>query len=401
MKTRFTCYLSIFLTALWLLTGFAQKQKGQNVYLAGELVTISFEKQPYSTKAVLIVSHSYGKTVLSPLADSEKLTFEIPSFISEKTGTITAVLQDGNTATSKRYYTIISNTKTKTHIENYLGPRTVLAEPTHFNMMVSVPTDRYDNPKKDSTLVTLKNQYQNEVTVDSLRTSGFVAWKRIYSKEKKGKMLSYTKCELTTSQAIETEIQANIATRFELSHSVNHNYADGNQITTIRTSEIKDKYGNLVNDGTFVNFIVTTKEETILRYYGATIAGVATTKILHPDHPDRFRIKAYVAGIAESESHSITYNKIETDIPYHILNYQRLITVGPIKSFMGQIVPDGIEVKTTIYRDGKVVGVIRKPTLKGMVQFEMNPNFYPENRYSIEITTLGNTISVPEIKYED
>lgn len=370
-------------------------------YYASELKTIQYELKHKEQTPILLISHSYGKTILTGKRINNQIHFEVPDFISEKTGTLTLQLSNNQKIINKQAITIISNPNTATQIENYLGPRTILAEPEHFTMMVSVTTDGYDNPKPDGTKVKLSTQYQETITSEYILANNFVAWKKIYSHKKKGKLLVSTYCKHTASKSIETEIQANIATNFQLNYDRNHRYADGNQITTVSTSIIRDKYDNIVNDGTFVNFIIKNKENNLLRSYGSTVNGIATAQLLHPDHSDTFLVSAFVAGISESNTLKIDYDKANTEIPYRINYFHRTIKVGPIKSYMNQIIPDGIQTTAKIYYKGKFIAKIEKYTTDGYVDIIMDATTYPENNYSVEITTLGNTIHIPEIKYEN
>jgi hypothetical protein len=294
----------------------------------------------------------------------------------------------------------VPNNKTKTLIENYLGPRSILAGGAEFTMMVAVPTDSYDNPKPDETLVVIKHQFLDIVTTETKKTKNFIAWKNIYSSIKSGQILSSTASEKTVTKEIETEVYPNIATDFSIFYSRNHDYADGNQITTITTSVIKDRFGNIVSDGTTVLFNISTKNKTLLKTIGTTINGIAAGQILHPDHADIYSITGYVIGIAKSNAIVLDYKQIISSFNYSFSKSNRQITVGPLYSFMGQLVPDGIKVTVKIFHENKLVNTLLEETSKGIARFNITQDFYKEKQYNFEISTLGVTTKTKNINYD-
>jgi hypothetical protein len=89
-----------------------------------------------------------------------------------------------------------------------------LAGGKEFTMMVTIPTDAFDNPKLENTAVVIKHQFLDNVTTVLKNTKDFVAWKNIYSNTKSGHILASTACGKTTSKEVETEVYPNIATDF-------------------------------------------------------------------------------------------------------------------------------------------------------------------------------------------
>jgi hypothetical protein len=369
-------------------------------FTAGNPIALSFTSKSEKEKPQLFIIHSFGKTLLDATFEKGKYIFKIPENYCLKTGTISWFLVNNNTTTNSGTFEIIPNDKTKTIVENYLGPRTILAGGKEFTMMVTVPTDSYDNPKADNTSVGLKYQFLQNVTSLDLKTKDFIAWYEIYSPSKSGKMLVSTECNNTVYKEIETEVYPNIATNFTINYSRNHEFADGNQVTHFTTSIIKDQYGNTVSDGTMVSFIIKTKTDIVLKSFGTSINGIASAQILHPDHQDIYSVKGYVTGIAESNSIVIDYKPIISTFNYSFSNKNRTITVGPIKSFMNQLVPDGIKVVVKVFNKNKEVASLLEETSKGMTTFELPESFYKANSYHFEITTLGITQKTTTLNYD-
>lgn len=369
-------------------------------FTAGNPIALAFNSTSEKEKPQLFIIHSYGKTLLDAAFEKGNYVFKIPENYCQKTGTISWFLVNNSSTTNSGTFEIVPNDKTKTVIENYLGPRTILAGGKEFTMMVTVPTDSYDNPKAANTSVGLKYQFLQNLTTLDLKTKDFIAWYEIYSPTKSGKMLVSTECDNTVSKEIETEVLPNIATDFAINYTRNHEFADGNQITHFSTSIIKDQFGNTVSDGTMVSFIIKTKTNMVLKTFGTTINGIASAQILHPDHQDSYSAKGYVTGIAASNSIVIDYKPIIATFNYSFSNKNRTITIGPIKSFMNQLVPDGIKVVVKVFNQNKEVASLQEETSKGMATFEIPKEFYKAKSYHFEITTLGITQKTTTLNYD-
>ena len=180
-----------------------------------------------------------------------------------------------------------------------------------------------------------------------------------------------------------------IPTDFKISATRPHDYADGNQVTTFTTSIIKDKQNNVVSDGTFVSFFIKNKNENILKTTGTTIDGIATSKMIHPDYADSWSIKAYVDGMSESNSISLSYKQVITDFEVNFTENNRLITVGPLQSFMQQMIPDGLHVKLHIYKNNTKIETLTKTSFNGYATFKLKPAIYEDGNYDFSIETAG------------
>jgi hypothetical protein len=369
-------------------------------FVAGNDIQLVFLTQSKTAKPKLFIIHDYGKTILNGKYNNGKISFILPDFYAKKAGVVSWFLINDTQKCLEGTFEIYPNDKTETKIENYLGPPSILAGGSEYTMMVTIPTDSYDNPKRTNTPTLIKHQFLENITVDLLKTKDFIAWKNIYSPNKSGKLLVSTQCDSVAVKEIETEVYPNIATNFTIFFSRNHEFADGNQITDLNTSLIKDAYGNTVSDGTLVSFIIRTKNNYVLKTFGTTIKGIASAKMLHPDHKETYTIKGYVTGIAESNSLIINYKPIISNFNYNFSNKNRVLTVGPLKSFMNQIVPDGIRVVVKIYHNNKLVDTELEESSKGVANFYISKDFYKEKTYRFEITTLGITKKTSILNYD-
>ncbi|NNE15185.1 MAG: hypothetical protein HKN51_09430, partial [Saprospiraceae bacterium] len=274
-------------------------------------------------------------------------------------------------------------------IETYIGPPSIEAGGSDYTMLVVIPTDSLDNPITNNTLVSAKYQFLETQEEKDIFTKNLIAYKKIYSQNESGRMLVSSECLNFNSKEFTINIGASIPTNFTISDKRSHDHADGNQITSFLTSVIKDKHGNMVSDGTYVNFFITNKNGNILKTSGITIGGIATSQMIHPDHEDVWSVKAYVNGMAESNVLTLNYKQVINDFEVIFTNNNREITIGPLQSFMKQMIPDGLQVKLTIYKDNLPVQTLLNTSFNGFVDFSLKPDVIKNDIYKFSITTAG------------
>ncbi|MBO3116391.1 hypothetical protein J4050_06515 [Winogradskyella sp. DF17] len=365
-------------------------------YTAGDPISLefSFEGNP---EVVLYCSNSYGSIVLNPIVD-KTLRFEIPEILSNKSGILNWQLQ----AASKRLigqFTILPKKEIET-IETYIGPPSIEAGGTDYTMFVAIPTDAFDNPMADSTKVSVKHQFLETQDTSLIYTEHGFSYKKIYSYENSGRVLISSESLGLNSKEFDVNVMPAIPTNFSISADRIHKYADANQITTFKTSIIRDRFGNIVSDGTFVTFFITNKSGYIATTSGATIDGVATAKMLHPDHEEQWTIKAYIEGMANSDAIVLNYEQAVSDFEVSFSEDKRTIIVGPLQSFMEQYIPDGLDVTVKIYESGKLAHQIMAQSRDGFATVKLSIDRFPKGIYTIEVNTAGLSKSFTDISYD-
>lgn len=378
-------------------TGVFRLETSAKTFIAGTEVTLTFSTEDGSAPQ-LFINNSYGSTLLSPEQNENKLMYVIPSVFSKKAGILKWVLFDEGKTFLKGSIKTIPNTETKTLIESYLGPQSIQAGNRDYSMLVVIPTDKFDNPLPKDTSVKINEQFLDNISSKEVKTKNLIVWNNIMAKEKSGSILVSSSCNTTNSNELTTVIYPSNATNFTINFERNHPFADGNQITQLSTSKIIDEFGNTISDGTIVEFNITTSENTILKTRATTINGIAKAKMLHPDHKDIWNVKAYVNGLAESNEISITYEPIITNFNVNFSENNRNISVGPIESFMDQLIPDGALVKLKIFNNNNLLETKTATSFKGFVSFDIVAEFYTEKSYSFIVEVLGNSKKI-ETKY--
>ncbi len=357
-----------------------------NQFTAGDVIVLEFSTSKNS-KPKLYISHSYGNTVLKPTLKSDILYFTFPKTISNKAGVINWQLLSSDDALSGTFQ-IVPFPQVNT-METYLGPPSIAAGGNDFSMLVVMPTDVYDNTLPDSTNVNIKHQFLYNEYNNSVTTEHGISYLNIFSETKSGRMLVSSECLEKNSKEFTINVLPDIPTNFTIDFERHHEYADGNQVTSFSTSIIKDTYGNIVSDGTYVAFYISNQSKAILKTSGTTVNGIASAKMIHPDHEDNWSVKALIEGIAESNTLQLAYKSALSDYDIHFSDDNRTITVGPLKSFMNQIIPDGLEVSLSVFKDEKLIKNLIKPSFEGYATFTLGDNNFPNDTYNFEVEVAG------------
>lgn len=387
----------IFVLSLILLSSFAIVQHNdatnpiqlvttQTDYNVGKPIVLKFTASE-GEKPLLYCSNSYGSTLVSATAEEGTLQYIIPENIIKKIGVVNWIVLDKNKSASGQF-NIIPKAEVAT-METYIGPPSIEAGGTDYTMLVVIPTDSLDNPVPTNTKVNTRFQFLASEENDDIFTNNLIAWRNINSKRESGRMLVSSESLGINSKEFTINVWAAIPTDFKISAKRPHGYADGNQVTTFNTSVITDKQNNVVSDGTFVTFFITNDHGNILKTTGTTIEGVAHAKIIHPDFKDNWSIKAYVDGMAESDTITLSYQSVIEDFDVAFTNKNREILVGPLQSFMEQMIPDGLHVKLLIYKDNVLIDTIIKTSFNGYVTFNLKPAVYQNDTYSFSVETAG------------
>jgi hypothetical protein len=388
MNTKKTLTFLLFWFAVHSITGqntlkLITKEK---LFVAGSSVVLEFTSAA-SLEYQLYCTNSYGSSFLNSERKQNKVYFKIPSHISNKKGVLNwRILNTKNPVFGQLQ---ITAKEKPTSMETYLGPPRIEAGGKDYTMLVVIPTDDLDNPLPQDTEVIVKHQFLRSQKEEVILTKNLISYKNIYSPLKSGRMILSSESLSLNSKEYDVNVMPAIGSNFEIYSKRNHEYADGNQITTFSTSVIRDKNNNVISDGSFVEFFITNKQGNILKSSGTTINGVAFAKIIHPDRQENWKIKAYMIGIAESNVLEINYKKVINTFNVNFSKNNRVVTVGPLKSFMNQMIPDGLQVKLSIFKEDILVDEIFKTSKDGFVIFKINKNIYKHNHYDLKITTAG------------
>ncbi|MEO9893029.1 hypothetical protein [Aurantibacter sp.] len=360
-------------------------------YIAGDSISLTFKVDTISEKLKLQLKNAFGNIILAPESNNDNLiNFVIPINYTRLAGPCRWQLLHDEALVKKGKFNIATNTPAGTHLESYFGPRSITAGNNDFSMLTIVPTDIYDNPLNDGTEVTVKHQFQENISDLNVTTESFFAWYNVRSTTKSGRILVTSECNGTTSKELATIVFPANATDFSISATSAHNYADGNQIITFESDIIRDEFGNIVSNGTLVTFVIKNENDAYLYTIGTTLNGIAIAKTLHPDKASKWEIQAFVTGAAESDITEFAFKAAINDYPVHFSKGNRNIDIGPFESFMKQLIPDGLLVQLDIYDvDGNFIQTEKTTTKNGTCNIFLGEHYLPDGNYILKIQAAG------------
>lgn len=366
-----------------------QLTNAKSIYEAGESIEVRFTGS-IASLPYLLINNAFGSSILQPSTEDNQLIFSLPKTYTEKSGVFTWRLVDNDNLYANGKITIVPHSKRSTQIESYLGPPSITAGEIDYAMLVIVPVDIYDNPLADSTLVSVKKQFNAAVDEATVLLKNGIAWKNLYSPKKSGRLLIAASSDRTTSKEFTAIVHPANATDFNIDYQSNHNYADGNQVITFSTDIVKDEFENIVSDGTLVTFSITDSKGMRLQTTGTTINGIAKGRLLHPDEPAEWFVTAYVTGAAQSSTIAIGFKPALKDYRITYSTDGRTVSISEMQSFMGQLVPDGIPVILEIKsQKGALLDRQRTTSRLGNAEFVISKDFYPDETYELAIRVAG------------
>ena len=357
---------------------------------AGDLKILNFAEAKATSRVLL--KNAYGKTIISPTAENVHI-FQVPAFISEKSGILYWQLL--NAVENRSGEIKITAQDEPQIIENYFGPRSIQAGDNDYSMLVSIPTDQLDNPLIDGTKVEISEYFQGNLKETSIAMQHMFAYKNVYTKHKAKNITVSSSSKGLHAKEMISQIYPSTAIDFNINIRREHEYADGNQVVDIVTSQLEDAYGNVVSDGTLVEFVIENAEKMKLKSLASTISGVATAKVLHPEQPDIWNLSANVTGMAETDTISLAFKSVLKEFKVVLNKEQQKIMVGPLESFMGQWLPDGASVRLQILnKNQELVQEIQQPSEKGFAVFILPADKDYLNSYIFKVEAMGLTKSV-------
>ena len=358
-------------------------------FTAGESIVLQFKTEKKELQ--LVITTAWGTQVLKPVSHNieNQLDFKLINGINQTAGVLNWTLVEKPKVLLKGSLTIVADTAQVSKIESYLGPQRIAAGGKDYAQLTLLPTDHYDNPLPNETLINLNTAFETDQNSQKKNVEHFISWENIYSTRKSGRIFTAANKGEVTSKLQTIYVDANLATPFKIRYTRPNNYADSDQITTFNTDVIKDQYSNVIPDATLVNFVVKTSTGEVLQASGNTINGSAEIQIQHPATPQNWKVTAYITGIAQSDSVSVTYNPAITEIPAVWDSKKRILKVGPLNGMLGQKLPEGTVVTLTVINTSSSEKVLSKKTESGAVSFELKKDFYPAGDYSLKIEVLG------------
>jgi len=359
-------------------------------YKAGDSIRLVFTADQQSENIKLHVKNAFGTLLLPYQKQNDQIVFILPTNFTRKAGLCFWKLIQENETLLKGNIDIIPMTEKGTNMETYFGPRSITAGDNDYSMLVIAPTDVYDNTVSNGTEVTIKTQFLEKISDIKVATNNLMAWYNVRSPQKSGRILVTALCNGTTSNELTTIVFPANSTDFKINAIMDHNFADGNQIIKFKSDKIKDEFGNVVSDGTLVTFMIKNQKDAYLYTVGTTIDGVVEARTLHPSAAAIWNVQAYITGASKSDAINVSFKTAIADYEIYFSKGNRNIDIGPLKSFMKQLVPDGILVQLDIYSStGEFIETKKTTTKKGVSNIFLSPEYLPDGTYKLIIEAAG------------
>lgn len=361
-------------------------------YIAGDSIVFKFKVSPQTQSIKLHIKNAYGTLLLNPETANKEIIFSLPRNFSRRSGACHWKLINDSQTILTGEINISPNAQKETNMETYFGPRSITAGYNDYSMLVIAPTDVYDNPVIRGTEVTVKAQFLESINEYKVATTDLMAWYNVRSTTKSGRILVTAECNARPSKELTTIVFPSNSTNFKIFAFQDHDYADGNQILKLRSDIIKDEFENVVSDGTLVTFIIKNDKNAHLYTVGTTIDGIVEARTLHPSQAAHWNIQAFVTGASESVAIDVTFRTAIADYQVYFSQGNRNIDIGPLESFMKQLVPDGILVQMDVYSEkGEFIETRKTTTKQGVSTIFLSPEYLKNGTYKLVIKAAGIT----------
>lgn len=295
----------------------------------------------------LIVQHALYHFAYPITTSDKEFKFEIPGSDNQLAGEVNAKLNyKGKSIYESKYF--ITPGVAKDKMQNFNGPKDLFASDDDASMNVSIPHDEFDNPMLPPTEVEYQASFEGTVqSLEEKPVENLVAYQITNSKSKKGKYLIGSKSSDGFSQEQELIIGAAMPQRFTIELLSFHPFADSRQFIQLRTSVLKDKFNNIVSDGTLINFSIYNQSSLVGVYQSFTIGGIANVYIENPSKEVEWTIQASLHDEIVSNKIQLSFAKNVNDFRLRWNNRERVVEIGPVVGILGQFVPDGTEVRVS------------------------------------------------------
>ena len=359
---------------------------------AGDSAEITISGAPDQTMIALNWLGSWGSTIFTAQSADGLAEITIPVTTTQRSGLIT-LSAEANGYRGKTTLRVQSTAPIEP-LTPLIGARSIVADGKSWAMAVVIPFDKFYNPVDDGTLMKWRIRHADgeEEQIDS-ETRHLLAWQRITSHTKSGKTyLSVATQNKFGSEGMLTEI-AGWPVPFKLFTDVEKNTADGRQLVKVKTENLRDRFGNLLENGTAVDFIISSDDsaEGVRRITSYVIDGSAEFVLQSPDHPQKMRIKATIHHISSSPL-TLTFTPNLTEIPLKALYAPEFpaiqVIAGPLLGDLDQYIPDGTPATLTVIRDDQrwEMSVVVEG---GYARFSFVRPQWPAGEYQLTVTVAG------------
>lgn len=234
-------------------------------------------------------------------------------------------------------------------VENYIGPKTIWPNGMQEAMLFSVVKDKFHNPVREGEEIALISKYPDGTIRRKSPTIKNLHGSYLFSGEKRSnKIYTGSSKEKAAGQELETEVVPFWPQSFDLKLLSIYPYADHRQRFKIQTYPLYDQFGNIVVDGTKVDFIVENENGFVGQHQSFTIDGKASISIQNPKLPAEWKVHALIGNRVESRATNLKFDSNIKSFDVRVVDDGAQIKIGPVIAALNQMITDGTEVITSI-----------------------------------------------------
>lgn len=225
-------------------------------------------------------------------------------------------------------------------LEIYTGPNTIVVGGKQASMITAIPADQHDNAITYEAAIKFESDKAKGIKTIRPITNLYSALEFESEDQSKKILVGVSKNAISSTEQVVNEI-SDWPTDYSIEVINQYPYADNRQYTKLRTSRIYDSYGNQIADGTLVIFEIQDSNRLVGSYKAITIDGVANVFIKNPSIPTEWKIRSYIGDYSISDELQLSYKQNLQELLYEYDSFQKTIKVGPLRSVLGQYIPDG------------------------------------------------------------
>ena len=341
-----------------------------------------------TTPLKLLITGKWGMKVLESVIEEDKASFDFENIKFEERGEIEFILTAEQKVLDRHSLEILPLTGDSL-VESYLGPKTIFVGGEEKTMLTNVTTDKFGNPIKDGSTVDYSIRFPGEAAYSkAVKTEDLISFVQLNSKEEIGKIIIGANSNKASIREQEVRVIPGYATEFGIEIVEWFPYADSRQTVRLRSDVIRDKFGNVIADGSAISFVVEQDDKIINQYKSFTVGGIANVYIENPPIETSWDIYAKTDNQNVSNVLSLDYKSNIESVAFDYDRRNHSISVGPITSELGQFVNDGTEISLTISK-GENELVLENEALDGFCEFKLRGKKFVEGTYALALEVGG------------
>jgi hypothetical protein len=271
-------------------------------------------------------------------------------------------------------------------VDPIVGPRSIVTEGKDLTMAVAFPMDALGNVAENGTPVDFTFDHPDgAATNETSNVEGLVAWQEFSAHLRAGKAQASARSLGQSGRAVSVRETPSTPITFSLQAPKIVPVADGFTLVQVATAPLRDRNGNLFDDGTAVVFTWDGPSGRS-QQTATTLAGVAGLTFEAPPLPGTVTFSAWALGTTSSPL-KLIFKPATANIAMRVERGDRMVTtrIGPVLGDHGAYLRDGTLARVTltgseggrISRTVELVAasaIVREPTtdLRGTIEVRVS-----------------------------